>query len=477
LALCLLAACAPQSAVDQDPDGDGYMQGIDCDESDPDIHPGAGERCDGVDNDCDGETDEGLATSTWYPDVDGDGYGDGDMPADTCSVPEGYGADASDCDDLDSEIHPGAEERCNGLDDDCDGLKDEDAGELWYPDADGDGWGDEAAAQQACEAPSDHVGQAGDCDDQDGSVHPGAQESCDGQDEDCDGEIDEGVTGTWYLDADGDGYGDPDSPVQACVQPSDAVDDATDCEDDSYWVNPGVEDDCDGYDDDCDGVLDEDHKAGWLLLSVDTEAGVIWEIDPATGSTTELAPVSTGYDINSMDVHEDGMAIVNLFGRFSLGEIQACTGEVIQLGETGVGRMGGINFGPGGYLYGLDWDADALVRLDHSDGAGTEVGAVGFDLGHSGLAYDCATDSLWGADALTGQLFRVDASSGLAYDFVSVHLPFDQVGLEFDPASRTLLVATSDALYQVDPSTGKSAFIGDLDGSNFNDLAYYPPCQ
>ena len=111
----------------QDGDGDGYGDPansscthpeLDCDDSDPAIHPGATEVCDnGIDEDCDGLIDAGDPDCP-CADGDGDGYGD---PANTsCSYPE------LDCDDSDAEVNPGhAEVAGNGVDDDCDGLVDE----------------------------------------------------------------------------------------------------------------------------------------------------------------------------------------------------------------------------------------------------------------------------------------------------------------------------------------------------------------
>jgi hypothetical protein len=142
--------------------------------------------------------DSGLSdpacTAPYFPDADGDGYGAAEAePVLACRAPEGTAAVANDCDDDDPAVQPGALERCNGLDDDCDGLVDEGAASpaTWYADADGDGYGDPATSLEACAAPDGFVASALDCDDADGAVHPGALERCDGQDQDCDGAVDE----------------------------------------------------------------------------------------------------------------------------------------------------------------------------------------------------------------------------------------------------------------------------------------------
>jgi hypothetical protein len=99
-----------------------------------------------------------------------------------------------------------------------------------------------------------------DCDDGDPAVYPGAAEHCDGADEDCDGAVDEDATDatTWYVDADGDGFGDPDVSARACDAPSGSVAEATDCDDGDATVHPGGVERCDTEaDDDCDGVSNE----------------------------------------------------------------------------------------------------------------------------------------------------------------------------------------------------------------------------
>lgn len=104
-----------------------------------------------------------------------------------CTDADGDGAPSEvDCDDAAPAVHPGAAEVCgDGIDNDCDGLVDL---RIWYPDADGDGFGASSASVLACEAPADAIAAGGDCDDGDESAHPRAEDSCgDAVDSDCDG--------------------------------------------------------------------------------------------------------------------------------------------------------------------------------------------------------------------------------------------------------------------------------------------------
>jgi len=184
--------------LDIDDDEDGYSENAgDCDDQNDAIHPAAAEVCDEVDNDCDGTTDEDDASDApvWYPDGDQDSYGDVQEPRSACEQPQGFVADSSDCDDQDDAIHPAAAEVCDEVDNDCDGIIDEDDASdasTWYEDSDDDGHGDLESSVLACDQPDGFVADSTDCDDSSATVSPSSPElPGDGLDNNCSGFIDE----------------------------------------------------------------------------------------------------------------------------------------------------------------------------------------------------------------------------------------------------------------------------------------------
>lgn len=198
LVVMLLLACDDKPAPDSgtpaavDADSDGFTEDEDCDDGDPAVNPEAAEVCDGLDNDCDGTIDvDATDAETWYLDRDSDGYGDLGESTQACAQPDLYVADSTDCDDLDPEVSPDATERCDGIDNNCDGETDE-AGAIdeqtGYADTDSDGYGDHKQTTRACTLPEGFVSDDQHCDDSRADVYPGAPELCvDGVDTDCDG--------------------------------------------------------------------------------------------------------------------------------------------------------------------------------------------------------------------------------------------------------------------------------------------------
>ncbi len=264
--------------VDNDADNDGYDDanagGDDCNDASPAVNPGAVEICDGLDNNCDGQIDEGVL-STFFQDRDQDAYGG--QSASACTAPTGYVSSGGDCNDLHSLVNPGQSEICSdGLDNNCNGLTDETNCSI---DSDGDGYGtadgdcDDSngninpgeteictdSIDNNCNGQTDSHDSActvfdldqdddgftpneGDCNDYASTINPNATEKCDSLDNDCDGKVDELESCDRTSDNDGDGF-TPESD---------------DCNDTNADVFPGAPEDCDGIDDDCNGAIDDD---------------------------------------------------------------------------------------------------------------------------------------------------------------------------------------------------------------------------
>lgn len=222
-------------ALDQDADADGdgvTLAEGDCNDLAPNMVPGGQELCDAIDNDCDGVVDEDLP-SAWYYDNDEDGYGTERTAVAGCRQPIGYVAHLGDCDDQDDTVFPNAPERCDALDNDCNGSVDENP--ALFADGDGDGFGDPAAPLTSCDAGG--VTNDGDCDDADAALHPET---------------------VWTPDVDGDGFGALVGRVLSCTSPGGTMTRrGGDCDDADPEVRPGAPERCNGVDNDCDGAIGE----------------------------------------------------------------------------------------------------------------------------------------------------------------------------------------------------------------------------
>ena len=299
-----------------DSDGDGVCFPLDCDDADPTMYPGAVEVCDdGIDQDC--------VFGDELSDDDGDGYDDEACGGDDCddedaAMNPGVDADGDgysiceDCNDTFDFMNPGEPEVCgDGIDNDCNGLDD-------VADVDADGYDavvcggddcddDDAAINPGVDADFDGSHACEDCDDSDDTIFPGATEICDGQDNSCDGNVD---------DVDEDGDGDP--PI-ACggtdcddtnplASPgydgdSDGSDSCEDCDDADPAVYPTAPELCDGIDTDCDGLDDGqelDIGGGPPQLLSDGPGTVVTLVDDGTATATRtISSASTSIvDLN-----------------------------------------------------------------------------------------------------------------------------------------------------------------------------------
>ena len=264
------SATVPESTPDEDADGDGFGGEDDCNEDDPAVNIGATEICNGIDDDCDTDTDEGTLL-TVYDDADGDGYGDPATMQQICEPPAGTVSDNTDCDDSSTIRYPDRPESCDGIDNDCDGETDEDVQLLWYHDDDGDGYGTPGNPAQACDAPEGTVADNTDCDDGDPVRYPGNPEVCDGRDNDCNNQVDEGVLLTFYADSDADGWGGF-LTAEACGAPAGYLPVSGDCDDGDPSAYPTATEWCDGVDNDCLGDTDEPDAADAPTWYADADA-------------------------------------------------------------------------------------------------------------------------------------------------------------------------------------------------------------
>jgi Putative metal-binding motif/FG-GAP-like repeat/FG-GAP repeat len=439
LALLLAFACgkgdedtATGDEVDPDrldEDGDAYLAAVDCDDTDPAVHPGASELCNDSDDDCDLLVDEEpIDGTTWYADADGDGHGGPDYSVVSCDRPVGYVALATDCDDTASDAHPGGVEVCDGNDNDCDGTVDVGAidvqiwyrdndgdgygdtnsiaaesceapvgtanndldcddtdplatpGSWWYFDADGDGYGNADLPLRSCQGPLGYVVDATDCDDTTSAAFPGGIEVCDGADNDCNGSSDGSDAADaiyWYDDIDGDGYGAPGTGALGCTASGWTSIDDQDCDDSDILTHPGATETCDdGIDQDCNGRVDNTCLSessvldAWASLVGDTTydygAYALRSTHDATGDgVTDLVVGAYGSDANAFN----GGEVYVLAGPLSSGDAQS-------MSDGAVAFQGAENVGFGRTLGVGDWnsdgDADLVVgALYGPDGAGS----------------------------------------------------------------------------------------------------------
>lgn len=336
--------------------------------------------------------------------------------------------DDEDCDDDNSGVNPGERESCNGRDDDCDGSVDEEARDAptTHPDADNDGFGDADGATWSCDPPAGYVDDGSDCDDQDPTTYPGATEYCDGEDDNCDGDEDDAVDPpTWFADADGDGFGDPNASVGSCDAPTGYLADDRDCDDTSATIRPGADEVCaDGIDNDC---------------------------EPATADTCTYAVGAdpTATFLGQATYEGAGAALAGV------GDVNGDGYDDLAIGAFGEGAdPDGVYVvtGPASGTIGLAYADARLTGTDPDDAAGTSVAAAG-DVDGDGYA-----DVLVGAPD--------EAEGGAAWLWTGPN-----VGYGDADSARLMVGGNQDG----DRMGAAVAGPGDVDGDGIDDLLLGAP--
>lgn len=343
----------------------------DCADGDPD----APDLCDGVDSDCDGQVDEDAEDAQWYPDADDDGYGTTRGSLIACSAPDGYVDNDLDCDDEDPDISPDAAEVCGGVDEDCDGLEDDDDPSVsgqssFYLDEDDDGYG-YGPSFLFCDAPRGYVENDTDCDDDDASV---------------------GDSLTWYLDGDEDGFGSSATTAAACEAPDGYVDNADDCDDRRSSINPDAAEVClNDVDDNCDGDAGDCVPYEGTLTSSDA-GSTVSSSTSATYFGSALTSADTDGDgrievVTSAPYASSYVGIVYLFERLTDGRSGSETLATSALyGASSYGYLGY------GLANGADYDGDGYDDIAAYSPAAQVIAVVDGPIS--------VVDSVEGADAL-----------------------------------------------------------------------------
>ena len=232
---------------------------------------------------------------------------------------------------------------------------------------------------QTCVAPGGYVANSADCDDSSAAIKPGATETCNGVDDNCNGTVDEGVKLTFYRDADGDTYGAAGVTTQACSAPSGYVTNSTDCDDTSAAVKPTGTETCNGVDDNCNGTTDEGVK---LTFYRDADGDTYG----AAGVTTQACSAPSGYVANSTDCNDASASIKPGATEINCNSIdEDCSGA--DLCPCTASLLQGLNTSTGVSIPG-QWWIDTFLKTE-----GTKALVFEYDPVYCGYRYTSPTET------------------------------------------------------------------------------------
>ena len=175
----------------------------------------------------------------------------------------------------------------------------------------------------ACSQPSGYVTDSTDCDDLSANAFPGAPDTCDGIDNDCNALVDEADSGldtstlsTFFSDSDNDGFGDTSNAVLSCEAPSGYVSDNTDCDDGNVDIYLGATETCNGLDDNCDGLVDNgaiDSQTWYADSDGDGFGNSSYGLD-ACSQPNGYVSDADDCDDNNADINPDSVWYIDLDG-------------------------------------------------------------------------------------------------------------------------------------------------------------------
>ncbi|MFM7200080.1 MAG: MopE-related protein [Myxococcota bacterium] len=475
----------PKEAVTADLTGD-------CNDQSSAFNPDATEVAgDGIDQNCNG-------TETCYKDADNDGY----RPDTTSTVTstdtdcldsgEAYSFELSgDCNDASSSINPAAAEICNSVDDNCNSTIDENVKTTFYVDNDADTYGSPYSTSQACTKPSGYVTNNTDCNDSSASTYPGATETCNQKDDDCDLSVDEGVSTTYYTDGDGDTFGGSNS-ISSCSSLSGYVLVGGDCNDGDSAIKPGAVEICDSVDQDCDGTVDEgvttvfyqdndgDGYGSTVSQSKCTApSGYVAQSGDCNDTLSSVNPGKTDYCLDTVDSDCDSTSPCLVETKTDSGERVVGTANDSRLGFSVV--MGDVN---------NDGPADMIISAPGTAAGGTVYVYLGPITSSSTLATADVVLTGGSAGAECGLSLAVGDLAGDNKNDLAVGCP--NAGFSgkvhiytwdssLTPPTLVLTVTLDKGTGPTEPLGNNSRFGsalhmgGDFDGDGFVDLAVGAP--